>query len=116
MKINSENQKAIYLKRKVNLFVSTINELSKRLNGDIYNMQSMLRQCVQDVPNLLEEGLKSGKTISKLRNFVIAKESLEQCKKYLGMLKSMRKVSTQDLIRQVEEINRLIENQIKHKE
>lgn len=116
MKINVNKQSSFSLKDKVNSFVLNVNKISKELNGDIYNIPKILDQYVQDIPDFLEAGMNSTRYLSKIKNFAIARESLEQCKTYLEMLKSMKVVSTQDLINQIEEINKLIENQIKNKE
>jgi len=104
------------LAKKVNVFVDSVNQLTKRLNGDIYNLQNAITQCVQGIPEIVAEGLNSSRKLSKMKNLAIARESLEQCKRYLSMLKIMKFVSTQDLINQVEEINKLMDNQIKRTE
>jgi hypothetical protein len=99
------------LKEKVDSFVFSVRELSKKLNGDIFSLRNLLVQCVRDVPEMVDAGLKSERLLSKKKHLAIARESLEQCKTYLSMLKSMRMVSTLELIRQIEEINKLLEKQ-----
>lgn len=98
------------IKEKVESFLCSIDELATHLNGDIFNFKSVLKDCIQDIPNILEYSFKTGHWLERKKNIAIAKASLEQCKTYLTMLKSMRIVSTHELIAQVEEINRLLEN------
>lgn len=116
MNTNSEKFYTSDLKNKVDVFVSGVSEISSKLNGDIYNLRNKLNQCVRDIPNFLEAGFKSPKQVIRVKNFLIARESLEQCKTYLSMLRTTKMASTQDLITQIEEINKIIENQIKSKE
>ncbi|MCX7880705.1 MAG: hypothetical protein N2517_08590 [Ignavibacteria bacterium] len=99
------------LKTKVEGLLLSINELSRNLNGDIYNFASVLRECVQELPNIIENSIKFERKINRMKQIAIAKESLLQCKNYLSMMKRMKMVSTSDLISQVEEINKLLENQ-----
>lgn len=110
MNINPEFGGDNVLKEKVNSFIFSVNELTKKLNGDIYSMRNLLVQCVKDVPEVVDAGLNSKKELSRKKHFAVARESLEQCKTYLAMIKTMKMISTTDLIRQVDEINKLIEN------
>ncbi|ROL58665.1 hypothetical protein D9V87_08340 [Bacteroidetes/Chlorobi group bacterium MS-B_bin-24] len=98
------------IKKKVESFLGSIDNLTNHLNGDIFNFKNALKDCVQDIPNILEFSFNTGHLLERKKNIAIAKASLEQCKTYLSMLKSMRIVSTNDLIAQVEEINRLLES------
>ncbi|MEJ5287403.1 MAG: hypothetical protein CH6_1773 [Candidatus Kapaibacterium sp.] len=109
MNIGGKFQEEVNLKEKVNTFVFSVNELSKKLNGDIYGLRFLLTQCVKDVPKVVDAGLNSNKQLSRRKHLAVARESLEQCKNYLSMLKSMNIVSTSDLIHQVEEINKMLE-------
>lgn len=96
---------------KIEHLVLSIDNLSSKLNGDIFNFSHLLRDCVRDVPNKIKEGLKSTQRILHRKRLAFAKESLEQCKQYLSMMNLMKLESTNDLIKQVEEINKLLEEQ-----
>lgn len=107
--VNFKENAKIY--DKLEHLVLSINNLSSKLNGDIFNFKHLLRDCVQDVPDKIREGLKSTQKISHRKSFAFAKESLEQCKQYLSMMNQMKIESTNELIKQVEEINKLLEEQ-----
>lgn len=100
------------LKAKVEKFLNSLGELSSKLNGDIYNIRGILPLIAKDIPNRLDAGLNSTKSFMRLKNFAIAKESLNQCRTYLSILKSMKVVSAKELIHQADEIGKLMENQL----
>lgn len=107
--INFKEQAKIY--NKLEHLVLSIDDLSSKLNGDIFNFKHLLRDCLRDVPNKVMEGFKSTRKISHKKSIAFAKESLEQCKQYLSMMNQMKIESTKELINQVEEINKLLEEQ-----
>lgn len=106
---NMNKQNQIY--DKLEEFVLSIHHLSSMMNGDLYNFKNILRECVSEVPDKIKEGFNSNRRVSQLKSFAFAKESLEQCKQYLSMMNKMRMISTIDLIKQVEEINFLLDEQ-----
>lgn len=107
MDFNERNR--IY--NKLEDFVVSINDLSSKMNGDIFNFKNLLQECIRGVPDKVKEGFNTNHKVSHKKNLAFAKESLEQCKQYLSMMDRMKMVSTTDLIKQVEEINRLLEEQ-----
>lgn len=114
MNSNSEMYYTKDLRNRLEVFISGVTEISNKLNGDIYNLRNKLNQYVKDIPNFLEAGFSSSRNVLRVKNFLIARESLEQIKTYLSMLKTTKIASTQNLIKQIEEINKIIENQIKN--
>lgn len=96
---------------KLEHLVFSIDDLSSQLNGDIFNFKHLLRECLRDVPNKVKEGFKSPQKISHRKSLAFAKESLEQCRQYLSMMGQMKIESTKELIKQVEEVNKLLEEQ-----
>jgi hypothetical protein len=111
MKKVFSNQTTENLQEKINSFISSLDEFSSKLNGDIYNFRFLIADCMQNVPEQLKQSLIQTRPLERKRNLAIAKESLEQCKQYLSMISRMRMISTGDLIAQVEKINELIEKQ-----
>ncbi|MGQ9818536.1 MAG: four helix bundle protein [Candidatus Kapaibacteriales bacterium] len=111
--LSFKEQNKIY--DKLEHFVLSIDDLSFKLNGDLFNFKYLLRDCVREVPNKVKEGFSSNHKVSHRKSLAFAKESLEQCKHYLSMMNQMKIGSTKELIKQVEEINKLLEGQSKIK-
>ena len=90
-------------------FVLSVYQLTKYFPKDeVFGLTSQLRRAAVSVPANIAEGFKRRRYLDKARFMNIAQSSLEECRYYLILTKDLSCGDTEDLIRQLEEISKLL--------
>jgi four helix bundle protein len=102
-------QPKVVLWQKVLQFVQAVVVLSDSLpNNDFHQLRHRLRSIADDVPESLRIGFSQERKIDKMKSLIKAYGSLEECREYLGLVELLRYGSTRDLIKQIDELSKML--------
>ena len=74
----------------------------------MYGLTSQLRRAAVSIPANIAEGFKKKSRLDKARFLNIAQGSLEECRYYLILAKDLGYGDTDQLMRQLEEVGKLL--------
>ncbi len=95
--------------KKTEELVESINDFSHRIpNGSLYDLDSRLRRCVEDLPGSIENCFRQSSGVGQLRSIIKAGTFLEECKDYLKLVECLQYGETNNLISRIEEIREMM--------
>jgi four helix bundle protein len=109
MRRDYEIENDVEMMNKVVRLIAAVNEISDKLpENDIHQLKKRLRLCISEMPTRIEESWFKTRKIDKIRCFIKVSGSIEECRDYLCFIELLRYCRTRELIRQCDEINRMI--------
>ena len=95
--------------QKAHVFVLAVYRISKNFpREEIYGLTSQFRRAAISIPANIAEGFKKRGSMDKARFMNIAQGSLEECRYYLILTSDLGYGDTQQLMQQLEEVNKLL--------
>jgi four helix bundle protein len=74
--------------------------------SEIYQLKKRLKYCISNLPPNIEKGLKNNGKLNRIRCFIKANGSLEECREYLDLVEKLKYAPTDELKEMVDEIRR----------
>jgi four helix bundle protein len=75
---------------------------------EVFGLSSQMRRAAASVPANIAEGFRKRGKADKARYMNTAEGSLEECRYYLILTQDLRYAETQELMRMLEEVSRLL--------
>ncbi len=95
--------------QKSHLFVLEVYKLSQNFpKNELYGLVSQLRRAAVSIPANIAEGFKKRGLADKVRFLNIAQGSLEECRYYLILTSDLSYGDTRQLMKQIEEVSKLL--------
>lgn len=95
--------------QKAHKFVISIYQLTSGFpKGEIYGLTSQLRRAAVSIPANIAEGFKRTGKSDTVRFMNMSQGSLEECRYYLILANDLRYSNTQNLLKQLDEIGKLL--------
>jgi four helix bundle protein len=105
----AQNFQDLIVWQKGHQFVLSVYRLTKSFpKEEVFGLTSQMRRAAVSVPANIAEGFKKRKKLDKARFMNIAQASLEECRYYLILTKDLEYADTANLMRQLEEISKLL--------
>ncbi len=96
--------------QKAHAFVLRVYQLTARFpKEELFGLTSQLRRAAVSIPANIAEGFKKLGKPDKLRFYNTSQGSLEECRYYLMLARDLKYGDTQDMLRQIDEVSRLLE-------
>ncbi|MFP4528974.1 MAG: four helix bundle protein [Candidatus Kapaibacterium sp.] len=97
------------LREKAIRLVQSIDSFTDSLPlSEIYQLRKRLKYCISNLPPNIEKGLKDSGKLNRIRCFIKANGSLEECREYLELVEKLKYAPTDKLKEQVDEIRQLL--------
>ena len=89
--INKQTETNLQLVEEARVLRSSVISLSEPLpKTTISAIQFRLNQCLDDLPQHIEDGLATNKKIERIKSLVLANGNLNECQDYLTALRRLR--------------------------
>jgi len=96
--------------QKAHSFVLTVYSLTGTFpKHEIFGLTSQFRRAAVSIPANIAEGFRRRGTSDKARFFNIAQASAEECRYYLILTRDLEYADTQDAIRLIQEVSKLLD-------
>ncbi len=97
--------------QKAHILVLNIYDYTNKFpSTEIFGLTSQLRRAAVSVPANIAEGFKKKGKADKARFFNIAQASLEESRYYLILSKDLKYGDSSELMKQLEEVSKLLES------
>jgi len=106
----AKNFQDLIVWQKAHQFVLSVYKASRKFpNSEIYGLTTQFRRAAVSIPANIAEGFKRKSKPDKFRFMNIAQGSLEECRYYLILSKDLGFFSIGELMKQLEEVSKLLE-------
>lgn len=110
MREPAKNFRELIVWQKAHQFVLKIYELSESFpKNETYGLTAQLRRSAVSIPANIAEGFRKRGLKDKARILNIAEGSLEETRYYLILVNDLKYLDTKDLMKQLEEISKLLD-------
>lgn len=89
--------------------VKSLNILSEGLpNNEIFQLRDKLLNCISCISHDIDDAFNKPRRVDQIRSLILASTYLDECKDYLKLIEILNFADTKDLVKEVDEMNRLV--------